>query len=106
MFDVTPVVEAIFSLLCVCITAVLIPYIRKKTTKEQQEQLEGWINIAVAAAEQLYKGSGRGEEKKKYVLNWLACRGVTVHSDKLDAMVEAAVYRLKDGIIVLEDEGE
>ena len=43
------------------------------------------MKIAVAAAEQLYKGSDRGEEKKAYVLNWLNKQGITIDTDKLDA---------------------
>ena len=56
----------------------------------------------MAAAEQIYTGSGRGQEKKAYVLNWLREHGVTVDEDKLDAMIEAAVYDLSQGIIPLE----
>ena len=58
--------------------------------------------IAVSAAEQIYTGSGRGEEKKAYVLEWLRSHGVTVDDEKLDAMIEAAVYELTQGIIPLE----
>ena len=47
-----------------------------------------------SVAEQIYVGAGRGEEKKAYVLEWLAARNITVDTDKLDAMIEAAVYEL------------
>ena len=60
------------------------------------------MKIAVAAAEQIYTGSGRGEEKKAYVLEWLRSHGVTVDDEKLDAMIEAAVYELSQGVIPLE----
>ena len=60
------------------------------------------MKIAVSAAEQIYTGSGRGEEKKAYVLEWLRSHGVTVDDEKLDAMIEAAVYELTQGIIPLE----
>lgn len=55
----------------------------------------GWVKIAVAAAEQLYKGSDRGEEKKAYVLDWLNKQGITIDTDKLDAMIEAAVHEIQ-----------
>lgn len=103
MFDITPIVEAVFALIAVVVTAIIIPYIRSKTTSAQQAEINGWVAIAVAAAEQIYVGRGRGDEKKKYVLNWLAAHNITVDSDKLDAMIEAAVYDLKNGLIVLED---
>ena len=60
------------------------------------------MKIAVAAAEQIYTGSGRGEEKKAYVLEWLRAHGITVDDEKLDAMIEAAVYELSQGLIPLE----
>lgn len=101
-FDITPIVEAVVAVVCAVVTCVLIPYIKSKTTTEQQKEINAWVKIAVAAAEQIYTGSGRGQEKKSYVLNWLREHGVTVDEDKLDAMIEAAVYDLSQGIIPLE----
>lgn len=103
MFDITPIVEAVFALIAVAITAIVIPYIRKKTTAAQQSELNGWIALAVAAAEQIYQGSGRGAEKKEYVLGWLAHHNITVDITKLEVMIEAAVYNLKNDFILVED---
>lgn len=94
MFDITPIVEAVVALIGVVITCIVIPYIRSKTTAQQREELNAWIKIAVAAAEQLYQGSGRGEEKKQYVLEWLEDHNITVDEDRIDALIEAAVYEL------------
>lgn len=102
MFDITPVVEAVFALIAVVVTAIVIPYIRSKTTSSQQAQLSGWVSIAVTAAEQIYAGSGRGAEKKEYVLNWLRAHNISVDADKLDALIEAAVYNLKNGFIAVD----
>ena len=99
-FDITPVMEAVAALLAAVITAVVIPYIKTKTTTDQQRQINTWVQIAVSAAEQIYDGPGRGEDKKKYVVEWLRQHGVTVDADKLDAMIEAAVYDLKNGAII------
>ena len=93
-FDITPIVEAVAAVLCAVVTCVLVPYIKSKTTTEQQKEINAWVKIAVAAAEQIYTGSGRGEEKKAYVLEWLRAHGVTVDDEKLAAMIEAAVYEL------------
>lgn len=103
MFDITTIIEAVFALIAVVVTSIVIPYIRSKTTAAQQAEINGWVSIAVAAAEQIYVGQGRGTEKKQYVLNWLAAHNITVDSDKIDAMIEAAVYELKNGLIVLEE---
>lgn len=104
MFDISPILEAVVALIGVIITCIVIPYIRSKTTAQEREEINAWIKIAVTAAEQIYKGSGRGEEKKQYVLDWLEDHGMTVDEDKIDALIEAAVYELtKDpGILPIE----
>lgn len=100
MYDITPITEAVAALIAALITAFLVPYIKSKTTAEQQKEINAWVKIAVAAAEQIYTGSGRGEEKKEYVINWLREHGITVDEAKLDALIEAAVYELNTNGIV------
>lgn len=106
--DITPIIEAVIALAGVIVSCVLIPYIKSKTTTEQQKEINAWVKIAVAAAEQIYVGSGRGEEKKAYVINWLREHGVTVDEAKLDALIEAAVYELTngEGLIIVEEKVE
>lgn len=100
MYDITPIIEAVAALIAALITAFLVPYIKSKTTAEQQKEINAWVKIAVAAAEQIYTGSGRGEEKKEYVINRLREHGITVDEAKLDALIEAAVYELNTNGIV------
>ena len=64
MTNITTIIEAVFTLAGVVITAVVIPYIRSRTTAQQRAEINAWVRIAVSAAEQLYKGAGRGAEKK------------------------------------------
>lgn len=98
MTDITAIIEAVFALIGAVITAVVIPYIRSRTTAQQRAEINAWVRIAVSAAEQLYKGSGRGAEKKAYVLEWLNAHGITVDENRLDALIEAAVYELNSGV--------
>ena len=100
MYDITPIIEAVAAIIAALITAFLVPYIKSKTTAEQQKEINAWVKIAVSAAEQIYTGSGRGEEKKEYVINWLREHGITVDEAKLDALIEAAVYELNTNGIV------
>lgn len=93
-YDITPILEAIVYLIIAIVGVFVIPYIKSKTTVEQQTEIAAWVKIAVKAAEQLYTGCGRGEEKKQYVLNWLNERGIKVNTDELDAMIESAVFEL------------
>ena len=102
MIDITPIMEAIITLVFLCITTFLIPYIKSKTTAAQQEQIQAWVNIAVMAAEQLIQGSGMGAEKKEYVIKWLNEHNITFDAEKLDAMIEAAVYKLTNNPTSIE----
>lgn len=97
--DITTIIEAVFALVAAVITAIVIPYIKSKTTAQQQAEINAWVKVAVAAAEQIYTGSGRGEEKKAYVLNWLAEHGVTLDEERINALIEAAVYDLNHGLL-------
>ena len=59
------------------------------------------LKIAVTAAEQIFIGSGRGTEKKEYVIKWLAEHGVKYDSSKIDEKIESAIYELKqNGLII------
>ena len=98
-YNITPIIEAALLLLAAIFTTVIIPYIKSKTTAQQQTDIEGWVRVAVSAAEQLYKGSGRGDEKKAFVLDWLKKRHIAVDEAKLDAMIEAAVYWLNPSFL-------
>ena len=102
MIDITPVVKAVIMLACVIITCVLVPYIRSKTTLSQRHELLYWVQIAVQAAEQIYKGSGRGEEKKLYVQAWLRERNIVVNDSEIDAMIESAVHNLNSALVIGE----
>lgn len=102
MFDITPIVEAIIGFVAVVITSIVIPYIRKKTTTEQQKEILSWVKVAVTAAEQIYVGSGRGLEKKLYVVEWLADRNITVDTNQIDALIESAVYELNNTAVIIE----
>ena len=60
--DITTIIEAAAALVAAVITAVVIPYIKSRTTAQQQAEINAWVKIAVTAAEQIYRGSGRGDQ--------------------------------------------
>ena len=63
--DITPIVNAALALIGAGVSVFLIPWLKKQTTEAQRKELTAWVKIGVAAAEQLYVGQGRGEEKKR-----------------------------------------
>ena len=62
--DLTQIVIYVIGLVFALISAFLIPYIKSKLSAEQLKKLQSYAKIAVEAAEMIYKGTGRGEEKK------------------------------------------
>ena len=90
MIDITPIVNAAIALIAAAVSVFLIPWIKSKTTDAQRKELVEWVKIGVAAAEQLYKGQGRGEEKKQYVLDFLKQKGFTVDEESVNAAIEVA----------------
>lgn len=99
MADITPIAQAFIALITTVIVIVIIPWIKSRTTTEQQTQILSWVRIAVLAAEQLFKGIGRGEEKKQYVIDFLKSKGYYIDAEKIDAMIEAEVSKLNGGMI-------
>ncbi len=94
--DITPVVNTLIALIAAIITAFVIPWVKSKTTAAQREEIEAWVRIAVTAAEQIYSGSGKGKEKKKYVLDFLAEKNLKIDEESVDLMIESAVKEMNE----------
>lgn len=86
----------ILSVAAASITYFIIPLLKSKTSAAELAQMREWVDIAVAAAEQVFTGSGRGTEKKSFVLEWLEQRKIALDYKVLDTMIESAVYALKE----------
>lgn len=95
MVDLTPIITTVLTLIFSLITAFLIPYIKTKVSAEQFATIKLWVQVAVQAAEMLYAGSGRGEEKKKYVIEFLNSKGFTLNAEEIENLIESAVLELK-----------
>lgn len=95
MVDLTTIIIAVLTLIFSLITAFLIPYIKTKVSAEQFATIKLWVQVAVQAVEMLYVGSGRGEEKKKYVIEFLNSKGFTLNAEEIENLIESAVLELK-----------
>lgn len=69
--DITPILEIVIGLITTIITSFLIPWIKARVTHENIWILQDIAEIGVNAAEVLYKGSGKGAEKRAYVTNYI-----------------------------------
>lgn len=86
MIDLTPIFQAVIALLAALVTYKLIPWIRSKTTQNQQEMMRAMVKTFVFAAEQIY-GAGKGKEKLEYVKAALHEAGFDVNLDEIEAAV-------------------
>ncbi len=60
------------------------------------KDIELWVNIAVAAAEQM-KNAGLlppDKTKKTFVLKFIRDKGITITDQELDALIEAATFEV------------
>lgn len=84
--NLTPILQAVIVLLATLITYKLVPWIKSKTTAQQQENLRAAVRVLVFAAEQIF-GAGKGKEKLEYVCEKLRERGYDVSLPDIEAMV-------------------
>lgn len=96
--DLTQIVIYIIGLVFSLVSVFLIPYIKTKLSAEQFKKLQSYAKIAVEAAEMIYKGPGRGEEKKLYVQNYLAEKGYNIDLTEVENAIEAAVLEMNKAI--------
>ncbi len=104
MTDITGVVKAAIILIFTFVFTFLIPYLKSKIDKNKQNQIFKWAQIAVKAAEMIYQGVGRGDEKKAYVTEFLASKGFCIDFESIDNLIEAAVFDLKKEVLGNESE--
>ena len=92
--DLTGLINAVIALLGLLITYRLAPWLKARTTSEQQQILAAGVRTAVYAAEQLYR-TGVIDDRLDYALKWLGSHGYSVDR----AQVEAAVREMQLGMI-------
>ena len=99
--DITPIVNAAIALIGAGVSVFLIPWLKSQTTEAQRKELTAWVKIGVAAAEQIYVGQGRGDEKKQYVLEFLKSKGFDLNEESVNNAIEAAVKQLNtEGLLI------
>ena len=96
MINLTGIISAVLTLIVAVLSAYLIPLIKRKVDAEKLATIQFWVEIAVDAAEQVFRDGGLGAEKKKYVVNVLEARGFSIDADELNNLIEAAVLEMKN----------
>ena len=91
--DFTPIFQGVIALAAAVVSVVVIPYFKRKVNSENLGDFLAWVDIAVAAAEQLYDREAWAQ-KKSYVVQFLARKGVTFSEEEIDNVIEASVNAL------------
>ena len=96
--DITEIVVAVIGLLSAVVTAFVVPYIKSKTTINQQINIETFARAAVLAAQQIY-GIEENQKKKEYAVQYiteqLKKHGITLDADAISTVIEAALKSIK-----------
>ena len=91
--DYTQIISAVIALISALVSAFLIPWLKTKIDANKLQTIKTYVEIGVKAAEQLYAATD-GEEKKAYVINFLAEHGLRFDVSTIDQLIEAAVLQL------------
>ena len=99
--------EGLFNILVACIpvlgailTYFVVPFIKASINEKHLIQYKQWCELAVRCAEMVIKESGRGEDKKEYVTNFLNDlfnkNKIIITEEQLNVLIESCVKMMKD----------
>ena len=91
--ELTEIICAVITLLAAIITATVVPWLKKKMSVQERNEMFKWVEIAVMAAQQLYHNLD-GRMRKEYVVRFLERKGYDVDTQEVDSAIEAAVLKL------------
>jgi len=97
--DLTTIINAIIGLLAALVTYRLIPWIKAKTTNEQQAYIRALVKAGVYAAEQIYNTDGMGTKKMEYVRSYLRSHGYDINVTEIEAAVSEYINKPVDGVV-------
>ena len=100
--DYTELLKAIATVIFLVISMFVVSWIKKNISAANLEKIIKYVEIFVAAAEQIFDAC-QGEEKKAYVLQRMEEMGFHIDAEELDAHIEAAVLKLHHELKKVEE---
>lgn len=98
--DITPIIEIVIGLIATIITVLVIPWIKSKVSASKWNNLCTYAETFVKCAELIFKGTGLGKDKKKYVteklIEFANQQGLKFSTEAIEAVIEAAVKNMND----------
>ena len=91
-----PLINAIVALTAMAIGIYILPILKQRLCSAKAAELKFWTAEAVKAAEQLFEGSGMGEEKLSYVRHFLLEIGLWQEDREHRVLIESTVNELEN----------
>lgn len=91
---VVNIILAVIAFLGSIITGVLVPYIKKSKNKNNLMITKMIVDMLVTAAEEIFVGKGKGDEKYKWVYDELVKRYPKIDEKEAKILIESAVNEL------------
>ena len=97
--DLFDLILALIPIIGTILTVYIIPLIKEWIGNEKLAKYEYWVDMAVKAAEMLWKESGMGADKKAYVVEFLTNmfnkNKIVITEQQMEVLIEAAVKQMK-----------
>lgn len=94
------IILAIIPIIGAILTAYVIPLIKENINNEKLAKYKYWASMAVKAAEMIWTESGKGQDKKEYVVNYLNklfnSKKTVLTKEQIEVLIEAAVKEMKE----------
>lgn len=103
-YNITAIIKAVVELVVALVLLFVVPWLKKKVGAERMADFLGWVDIGVAAAEQLFNSTAT-QAKKQYVIDFLREKGFTYNELEVDAAIEAAVIKLHNQLYGQSEKG-
>ena len=95
--SINEIISIILKVVCFILITFIIPYVKRKYSQQQLEDINAKIQTYVEAADQIF-GRDQGAEKKEWVRERLAAHGIDVDLNLIDAEIEAYVLMLHNAL--------
>jgi hypothetical protein len=95
--SINEILSIVLKVLCFILIAFIIPYIKKKYSQQQLNEINEKIQTYVEAAEQLFP-KDKGAEKKEWVREKLLGLGIDADIDYINSIIESCVLLLHNAL--------
>ena len=94
------IISLVITVSVILVTRYVIPKIKEEIGADKFNKIVEYVGYAVTAAEQIFKGTGLGEQKKEYVLNFINEQlnklNYSITEEELNILIESAVKDMND----------